>query len=432
MQHAPLTDTTELARELRLLSDEELLALRRAELRGLADDLEHDRNLAEWAEIDLLQAFARQESMAPAAPAPARRGALGTLRHLLSPAFRQGLKGRPAGQLLRDAVAAVRRRRVRDDLLEAALGILVFVPLLITWYGLREAGRAYDELAGEDPEEATRPFLQLWQSGFDGRVSTLGEFDNVALMAVLLISLLVLLAIWHARVRSRTEREWDAQQTERERLMGRLTSVLTRTQLALSGQRLSTPRQFTGELSKAAGRLGTLVRRATDGQQALATATTAAHDATTELRAAAQRIVDAATPLGAATVRLEAAVQSGQAETTRVSSANAAEVRDVGERITRMGQQIEAALTELTTVQRELTATTQAAAQASHEAAEAVTHSAARTDDAVLGMREAAERWDVAAAHWQDAAARVDTGVRELTGRPPGFGGVPSQQGAGR
>ncbi|UCM87840.1 hypothetical protein [Streptomyces marincola] len=431
-----MTDTTELARELRSLADEELLALRRAELRGLADDLEQNRNLAEWADIDLLRAFARQESTAPAAPPPTGRGALGTLRHVLSPAFLRGLRGRPPGRLLRDAVAAVRRRRVRDDLLEAVLGVLVFVPLLVTWFGLREAGRAYEELSREDPEQATRPFLQLWQTGFGGRVSTLGQFDNVALTAVVLISLLVLLALWHARAKSRGEREWEEQQAARERLLGRLTSVLTRTQLALAGRRLSAPGQFTGELAKAAGRLGNLVRKATDGQRTLATATTAAHDATTELRVAAQRIADAAAPLGAATVRLEAAVQAGQAETARVSAASAAEVRDVGERITRMGQQIESALAELTTVQRELTASTQAATRASEEAAEAVRHSASRTDDAVSGMRDAAERWDVAAAHWQDAAARVDSGVRELTGRAPGFGAVPgprpSAQGAGR
>ncbi|CAM5483433.1 hypothetical protein SALBM135S_06096 [Streptomyces alboniger] len=132
------------------------LAPRSAELHVLHEDLGSMSQLDQWAEVDLVQAYVRPESVT-------------------------SLPEQTSGK--------------RDRLLEAALGVLVFVPLLITWYGLREAVRAYGKLAEEEPKQATRPFLQLRQSGFGGHLSSLGRFENVALMAVLLIALLVALPV---------------------------------------------------------------------------------------------------------------------------------------------------------------------------------------------------------------------------------------------
>ncbi|MDT0345291.1 hypothetical protein [Streptomyces litchfieldiae] len=426
MQQPTLTDTAELAKELDELAGREELALRSAELQGLAADLRAGNRLAEWAELDLVAAFARPESLAAPAPVTSREG---LLRRLVRVVRGRAWRGRTPREVLNAAVAGARRVRVRDELLEAALGVLVFVPLLVTWFGLREASRAYHELSEEDPEQATRPFLQLWQSGFGGRVSALGRFDNVALMAVLLIALIVLTAVWHARVRGRADRERAERETEREHLLGRLTSVLTRTQLALADQRLAAPMRFTGELAKAAGKLETLLRKATDGQRALSRAADATQRATDGLGTAADRLSAAVAPLGAATARLEAAVQAGQAENARLASANAAEVRGVGDRITGMGRQIETALNELTTVQRELLTTSRDVVAATDRAAEAVVQSAEATDEAVRGMRDATDRWDAAAAHWENAAHQVEEKTRNLTGYAPGFVGVPGPQG---
>jgi hypothetical protein len=417
-------DTDALADEIESLAAQDALAPRRDELTALAADLRSGKDLAQWAELDLLAAFARPESLAapPPPPAASRPGPLRRLRAFLAT--------HPWKQP-RDALRRI-RRAVREDMLEAALGVLVFVPLLITWFGLWEASRAYAELREEDPRQATRPFLQLWQSGFDGRVSPLGRFDSVAFMAALVIGVIVLTAVGHAWARARAERELTSRDQERDHLLGRLVAVLTRAQLALGTHLAASPRRFTGELNKAAGRLESLVRSAADGQRTLAKAASAARDATASLGDASRRLADASAPLGSAADRLEAVVRGGHAETARLAGANAAEMREVGERIGRLGQQIEAAVRELTGVQRELLDSTRAVVTATDRASQAMTSSSARTDDAVNGMREAAERWDVAAAHWQDAAARVDAGVRGLTGAPPQWGpGAPPPRGVG-
>jgi hypothetical protein len=406
-----LVDTGELAKELGKLAKEPALALRKDELRCLAEDLKDGRDLAQWAEVDLLDSFARPESLAPP---DARIGAMRRVGRF----FRNRPWQKP-GDLAKRLGRGMKRRAVREDLLEAALGVLVFVPLLITWFGLWEASQAYNELSEEEPRQATRPFLQLWQSGFNGRVSGIGRFDSVALMAVLVISAIVLTAVWHAWARARTDRE-------RDHLLGRLVAVLTRTQLALSVELAASPRRFTGELSKAAKRLESLVRQADNGQQELAKAATAVHDATSAIQGASQRLTDATNPLGSATDRLEAVMRAGQEETARVGRANADEMRAVGDRVGEMGRQIEAVVKELTIVQRELLDSTQAVVSATDQASQAMVASSAKTDEAVRRMGQSADGWDVAAAHWQDAAHRLEAAIRMLPGaQQPRWGPAP-------
>lgn len=397
MPHGKLVDTTGLAGELEDLARDPALALRQDELRGLAQDLKTGTDLGQWAEVDLVAAFARPESLAGQPPPPRPPRAAGLVRGVRS-------SPRDAPRLLREWLRA---RSGWDGPLEAALGILVFVPLLVTWYGLWSASQAYAELSADDPEQATRPFLQLWQSGFDERLSPVERFGSVALMAALLIMVIVVVAVLHALARSRGERARRREEQAGELLMGRLVSVLTRTQLALVPYRAASPQQFTASLSRAAGRLDGLVSKAADGQRALARAIGTVQQATSDMKDASRRLTDVTGPLSAATDRMETTLRAGQDATSRISTANVTEMQQVGQRI-------ETALAELTGVQRRLADSTEHAVAATDRASQAMEHSSARTDDAVNGMRKAADRWDAAAAHWESAAARVDSGVREL------------------
>ncbi|MGP3971286.1 hypothetical protein [Streptomyces sp. 6N223] len=419
MPQPELVNTGKLADELRELAGRDELELRRDELNSLAEDLSGGHDLASWAEVDLIASFARPESLA-VRPRPARLGPLRRLSRFLSSRPWQQPRAL-AGRLW----SGLRKRAVREDLVEGILGVLVFAPLLFTWWGLWEASQAYAELREEDEEQATRPFLQLWQSGFEGRAGALGRFDNVAFLALVAISALLITAVWHAWARAREERERERQREEREYLLGELTAVLARAQLALTTHLAASPRRFAGELGKASRRLESVVSKADDGQRQLATAAGAVRDATSALETASRRVADASAPLGTATDRLEAVVKAGQAETARLSGVNAAEVRSVGDRIGLLGQQIEHAVKELTGVQRELLGSTRDVVGATDQAAQAMVASSARTNDAVDRMREAADRWDVAAAHWQDAAHRVNTGVHRITGDPPPWGPEP-------
>lgn len=412
-----------LAAELRTLAAEPAFELRSAELIDLAKDLEQRTRLDRWADVDLVGSYVRPESLAQ--PPAAHRAPLHTqLRTTL--AAKSGAKA-----LVRTVREEMRRRPVREGSLEALLGVLVFVPLLITWFGLREAVRAYGELSQENPKEATRPFLQLWQTGFGGHLSSSGRFENVALMAVVLISLLVVLSVWHARARSRADRAEAKLNGEQEYLLGRLASLLTRIQLTLVPHRAASPQQFTAGLSKAATRMESLASRADRSHNSLVTSAKALEDATTSLENAAVALTGELPKLGTVADRIEAAVRGGQAATMRAGAENQAAAGRIADRVKSAGDTVEASLKALAAAQQTLATKSEAVAQATERASQALVDSAGRTNEAVDGMREATERWDAAAAHWQDAAARLDTGLRGLavpraeTGMPPDPGSGP-------
>ncbi|GAB2869173.1 hypothetical protein GCM10027074_41070 [Streptomyces deserti] len=379
---------------------ESRLAARRNELSALADDLTQGSRLGTWAEVDLVQSFVRPESLTAEPPGP-------------------------------DPAQPWWRRAPRDGVLEAVLGVLVFVPLLITWYGLREAVRAYGELSRTRPEEATRPFLQLWQTGFHGNLSTMGRFENVALMAVLLITLLVLLSVWHARTRTRAEREEEARHIEDEQLLGSLASLLTRVQLCLAPHRAASPDQFSKELARVVQQLQSLLKRAERSHKGLMDSASAVGDATDALQKAAGALSAEVPGIARAADRVEAAVKAGTAVSDQVRQDSRDAARSIADRLQSAGDEVRNAFTSLVAEQKTLAAKSAAAAQAAELAAQAVAAGAGRTNDVVDGMREATERWDAAAAHWQDAAARLDQQIRALSGqlRPGQVNGVHGTRG---
>ncbi|GAA2082253.1 hypothetical protein GCM10009801_41850 [Streptomyces albiaxialis] len=415
MPQAALLDKDELARELRDLADTPSLALRGSELHSLAEDVAQEKDLDRWAEVDLLQAFARPESLAEAPRDTSGRP--GLVRRIAALPRTRPWQAQGVPRWLRDEL---RERSVRDGLLEAVLGMLVFVPLLITWIGLREAVRAYGDLSAEHSEQATRPFLQLWQSGFGGHLSPIGRFENVALTAAMLIFLLVVLSGWHSRVRSRAEHDEAARHAKREHDLGRLASTLTRVQMLVSAHRKASPQQFVAELSKAARRMERLAAKADDSHQALVTTGQAAQQATAALESAVNRLGDELPKLGDATTRIEDAVRLGHQAGADASRSSADAAKDLAVRLKAAGDTVEAALTTLTAAQQTLVAKSESVADATDRASRALVDSTGRTGDAIEGMRQATERWDAAAAHWQDAAQRLDEGLRGLgIVRPP-------------
>ncbi|WP_405662393.1 hypothetical protein [Streptomyces sp. RK9] len=391
MTPAELLDKQDLIKQLQDLAGRPTLSPRAAELQALADDLTHSKRLDKWAELDLVHAYVRPETVTASGSRPSAR---------------------------------------RDGVLEAALGVLVFIPLLITWFGLRDAVRAYGELAEENRKEATRPFLQLWQSGFGGHLSPLGRFENVALTAVVLIALLVLLSVVHARVRWRADKEEADQEAERERLLARLASVLTRLQMLLAQHRSASPQQFATELTKAARQMNSLAAKAEKNHKELTATAGAVASATTSLQDAATKLTEEVPKLGAAANRMETTLRDVQAATVRAGAANTAAADVIAERVKAAGTTVEASLQALVTAQRELVTKSESVARATQQASQALVTSTGRTSDAMDGIREATERWDAAAAHWQDAAARVESGVRSAAGATAGA--PPVRNGAAR
>lgn len=365
-----LLDRHAVARSIRDKAREPVLRPRCEELTALADALgDTDLSALEpWAGLDLLGAYVRPESLRAAAPHTEHR--------VWSYA-------------------------------EAALGALVFLPLIITWYGLTRASDAYGALTTARPEAASRPLLQLWQSGFEGHLTGAFTFGHVAMSATAAITVLFALVLVHGLRRAAVTRREESARRAGERAMAGLVPLLTRAQLVLNRHRLSSPERVTAELAQAATTLNRLGGKAVAAQKNLASAAGVVGDA---VRAAEQRLagVDGSVrPLEAAVARVETAVgESGArvgAALDGVRGANA-EVRAavegagdrVGESVTVLAASqrayttgIEVATDVVTRLADSLGDLTEGTARAVEESQHAARQLAAQTE----ALREAAERF---------------------------------------
>jgi hypothetical protein len=228
---------------LRDLAAHPRLSERSTDLNLLADALdgkdEQSRALDAWVSVDIFGAFAPESTIGEPAEQPTQRRAF-----------------------------------------HGAPGVLVFVPILITWIGLGAATAAYRETVGTDPNAAGRPFLEQWQTGFGGHLSTALTFDRVATYTVLAILALLGLLVATAWDRHRLA---DEEERETAALAAELASALTAAQLAMSRRNLSSPLRFEEELSRVAGELRELYADARRAQTAAQRATTIAGQATERL-----------------------------------------------------------------------------------------------------------------------------------------------------
>ncbi|GGL56793.1 hypothetical protein [Planomonospora parontospora] len=206
----------ELAAELRDLADHPWLVTRRAQLRELSRAITDSDQAERWCEVDLFSAFSAEDTVLPE-------------------------------EVSRKPVAWFRRA---DSFVGPGL---VFLPILVTWLGLKAATTAYGQaLAAGGPEVARRPFLEMWQQGFDGRLAGFFKFDNIALCTLLAIGAVIAWTITASRTRDSQE---DRMEHELTNLRARLRGALTEASLVLGQVRLSSPARFTAELTKAAAEL---------------------------------------------------------------------------------------------------------------------------------------------------------------------------------
>ena len=130
--------------------------------------------------------------------ATAREPSLGTLLARLADAVAEGRAMEASGY-----IGAVDPRGLAELLarghsrlwavLEVIRNVLVFAPIAVTWFGLSIAATAYAELLTARPELISRPFLLLWQEGFDGRL--LLNFSTLAIVDASLIGVLIVLSL---------------------------------------------------------------------------------------------------------------------------------------------------------------------------------------------------------------------------------------------
>lgn len=141
-------------------------------LRDLAVSVGSEENRARWADADLRRAFNTER-----------------LSHLYATLH--------AGRFAATAIGHADRIR----------NVLVLVPILLTWFALAEASKAYDRYLARDPEKVREPFLLLWQRGFGGEASPLAPtFSMVAIVDAVIIAAIIGLTYYaHGRRETRDD-----------------------------------------------------------------------------------------------------------------------------------------------------------------------------------------------------------------------------------
>ncbi|MET8031067.1 hypothetical protein [Streptomyces avermitilis] len=351
------------------MAQDPALAPRAEELRALAGALDSTDTeaLDAWADLDLMGHFARPESVTETVP-----------------------DGR--GTRL-------------DSVLDWVLGALVFLPLLFTWFGLWQASSAYGALTGDDPKAAGRPFLQLWQSGFDGHLGGLFRFGHVAVGGCVTLATLFVLTAVHGFRRSAAERR-DEHARERTRAaLTRLVPVLTHAQLLLNEQRFASPQRFAAELNSAAGRLQRMQSKAITTQEEL---TRAAQLVAKAAEKAEKRLAQAETyvrPIEKVVLRIEEAVRESG---TAIQGA----VRNLDDPLDQAGRRLADAVSGQTGV---LDEALEKLRTAGDEMRDILTRAADRLETAV------GDNGDIVHRALSDAAQRVEDSLIVLAASQRGF-----------
>src|ERR1700722_2217899 len=250
------------------------------------------------------------------------------------------------------------RRQI--TVLEVLQGVFIFVPLLVTWFCLQQAAYAYHRMLADPSVSAVvraGNFLELWQTGFGGKLAGPLRFEWSALYTLCAIAALIVITIATAELRRREDRWRDAQdraaetvsrQREllREETSHKLLDALTRSQLVFNRERLGSPARFAEELSRSADGLSELLAKADATQRStldvaqrydqtareltvaideLSRATSAMNTAAGEVRTAAEVLdtsgkelrADVTTQVMSAASRLETATVAAERELAR-------------------------------------------------------------------------------------------------------------------
>jgi hypothetical protein len=84
-----------------------------------------------------------------------------------------------------------KRRKSRTiAVLQGMTATMVFMPVFITWLGIKSAVEAYYALLNREPQQMINPFLYMWQDGFNGNLwltlSNTGMINACVLISVIL------------------------------------------------------------------------------------------------------------------------------------------------------------------------------------------------------------------------------------------------------
>lgn len=158
--------------------------------------------------------------------------------------------------------------------------VLVLAPILLTWFALAEASRAYNAYIAEFPDEVRQPFLLLWERGFGGHASPLApSFSMVALIDAIIIAGIIALTLYS---HGRREAREDAVDKRAQQFQSDLDNVLAEASVVLAVDRGSRPALLARNVDR-------LVDRFDQNSQELLTRLRVEHDRLEQLAGRRER-----------------------------------------------------------------------------------------------------------------------------------------------
>ncbi len=133
------------------------------------------------------------------------------------------------------------------SLLEWLRNGLIILPLALTWFGISQAVSAYHALLQADTNEATQPFIFLWEQGFKGRLSPFLTLSSLALGDFILLCIIIILTFIISWRQSITE---NSREQAAARLRSELADGLARAALCLAEKKLNQPTDFASVIMR--------------------------------------------------------------------------------------------------------------------------------------------------------------------------------------
>lgn len=216
------------------------------------------------------------------------------------------------------------------QLLHLIRAAVIFLPLLVSWWGIHGAVSAYRERLADDPDQGAQTFFREWLGGFGGELWL--SFDRMAGIVVGCVLALILVSIAAEWLHRTASVEAEIAETG---LRDRIDHALTEAALHL--------RAMPGPNSEDAERhLAEMVSRSADLLEALTTAVdsvrgelSALEASSGEFRTVVAGLEDGARSIADATLQLDSTVSQEQARAAKAfedaGTAAAAEIATAAE-----------------------------------------------------------------------------------------------------
>lgn len=167
------------------------------------------------------------------------------------------------------------------SLLEWIRNILIFVPLLVSWYGISQAVSKYGDFVGKHRDQITQPFLYLWQTGFGNELPGWQTLGFLAGIDAILLFLLVVVTIAHSTLGEL----WKQRRfQEAERLRTDLTDTLAGAALCLTTRSWQQPTNFVDAFDQSSRSFKETMDKMLGRIESLAQAQRQDHQTFTDLR----------------------------------------------------------------------------------------------------------------------------------------------------